>query len=106
MKTTFPTVALYDRDGNEIASQECQGMKDARQRARHYLSDLFAETSETTHANLRTMKAAIFAEGARTGADAVCEWDEFHPQHAAWVQAEDEKAAREEQTRDAQADGY
>lgn len=76
---TFPTVILYNVDGNEIASQECEGMKQARERAKHYLSDSFAQASETTHAALRTMKVAIFAEGDKTGADAVCVWDRFHP---------------------------
>ena len=78
----FPTVILYDRNGCEIASQECEGMKQAKERARYYLSDVFAAAAETTHAALRTMKAAIFAEGSPTGADALCEWDKFHPSMA------------------------
>ncbi len=79
----FPTVILYDRNGCEIASQECEGMRQAKERARHYLSDGFAQASETTHAALGTMKVAIFAEGNPTGADTLCEWDRFHPQHRA-----------------------
>lgn len=79
---SFPTVILYDRSGCEIASRECSSMKEAKQAAKHYLSDLFAETSETTHEALGTMKVAIFSEAdvqaGRTGADALCEWDCFY----------------------------
>ena len=76
----FPTVILYSRDGYEIAREtDIEGMKRAKERARHLLSDRFAVACETTHERLRTAKVAIFAEGEETGFESPCEWDAFHP---------------------------
>lgn len=86
MKTRDLTVILYDRQGCEISRAEAfDTMKRAKEHARHMLSDAFAESSETTHAAFQTMKAAIFKDGEPTGANAVCEWDKEHPQHAEWM---------------------
>lgn len=77
-------VILYSRDGCEIASSEVEGKANAKKHAKYMLSDEFARQSETTHAAFQTMKVAIFAEGEETGANNMCEWDAFHPQHAVW----------------------
>ena len=74
----FFTVILYDRDGCEIADYpDVEGMAKAKTRAKHLLSEEWARANETTHERLRTEKVAIFAEGARRGAHALCEWDKF-----------------------------
>lgn len=79
------TAILYSRDDCEIdRCSDCEGIKAAKERARYMLSDEFARMSETTHARLETKKVAVFADGAETGANSVCEWDAFHPQHTAW----------------------
>ncbi len=86
MSKAFPTVVLYDRDGFEIARSEAfDGMGAAKKHARYMLTDEWATERETTHSTLRTMKVAIFAEGALTGADRMCEWDRGHPQHVDWL---------------------
>jgi hypothetical protein len=100
-------VMLYDFQGCEICRCEAiEGMKRAKEQANHLLSDAFAENNETTHERFGTMKAAIFAEDAPTGANAVCEWDKEHPQHAEWVAAEDAKAAREETLAEQKREGW
>jgi hypothetical protein len=86
---TYYTAILYSRDGYEISRFEAlEGMKRAKEQARHMLSDPFATSSETTHERLQTMKAAIFKDGEETGANTICEWDNEHPQHRAFREAE------------------
>lgn len=99
------TAILYSRDGTEIdRCSDCEGMKVAKNRARYMLSDAFAQQCETTHATWQTMKACIFADGAHTGSGHVCEWDEFHSQHAEFEREErrrwEEREAREEEAED------
>lgn len=101
-----PLIAiLYDRDGSELATREdLPNLREAKAVVRYWMSDEWArQSAESTHASLRTYKAAVFREGDETGADRVCEWDDEHPQHAAWVAAEDRKAAEEEERADQQA---
>jgi hypothetical protein len=92
------TAILYARDGTEIdRCADCEGIRNAKERARYLLSDTFAQHSETTHAAFQTMKAAVFADGDKTGADALCEWDAEHPQHAAYVKEQNRLADLAEQ---------
>ena len=93
----FFHVILYDRDGYEIDSREIEGKANAKRIAKHMLSDEYARLSETTHATLKTMKVSVFNEGDKTGANAVCEWDAFHPQHAIW-EAKQKRLEEERET--------
>lgn len=102
------TAILYDRDGSELATREdLSSLREAKAIVRRWFSDEWAEQSaESTHASLRTYKAAVFREGDPTGAETLCEWDEEHPQHREWVDAEDRKAAAAELTKEAQDEGW
>ena len=82
----YKTVILYCRDGYEIErAEDIEGMRRAKEHARHFLSEQFALLSETSHERLRTHKVAIFGEGEATGANCICDWDEEHPQHKRWL---------------------
>lgn len=104
MKRTL-TAILYDRDGSELQSREdLPNLREAKAAIRYWFTDEWArQSAESTHASLRTYKAAVFREGDATGAERPCEWDDEHPQHRAWVAEENAKAAREEATEEEQA---
>lgn len=78
----FPTVVLYDLDGYELArEEEVEGMKRARERAVHLLSEDYARMCETTHERMGAHKVCIFEEGAPTGHMCPCLWDKvYRPQ--------------------------
>ena len=68
--TTY-RVNLLDKDRFEIASDECETLAEAKERAKYLLSDKYAANAETTHENLGTHKAEIFKNGQE------CVWDAF-----------------------------
>ncbi len=83
------TAILYDRSGFEITrADSIAGKTKAKALARSFLAEEFAQSNETTHERWQTMKVSVFSEGEPTGADSLCEWDEFHPQHAKWQDAQ------------------
>lgn len=97
---SFYNVVLFDRQGYELTRAEAlEGMKRAKEHAKHLLSDEYAQGCESSHATWGTAKVAIFKEDYPIGANSVCEWDKEHPQHGEWVRAEEKK----EQDREAAA---
>lgn len=64
------SVVLLDRDGFTITEQECETIKEAKERARYYISDSYERSAETTHATLMTEKAEVRVNGE-------CLWDVF-----------------------------
>ncbi len=108
MKTpNYYNVVLFDRQGYELTRAEAlEGMKRAKEHAKHLLSDEYARGCENTHADMGTMKVAIFKEDDDIGANNVCEWDKEHPQHGEWLAAQDAKAARDEVIAEAQREGW
>jgi hypothetical protein len=62
-KETWYDVILLDRDGQVITSQKSESLKEARTRARHYLSDKYAFSVYTTHGDLDTERAQIWLNG-------------------------------------------
>jgi hypothetical protein len=63
MKYDNIQVKLLDNDGFTITEQECETVKEAKERARYYLSEAYAKESETTHAAWKTHKAEIVCDG-------------------------------------------
>lgn len=70
------TVILFDTRGAEISRDDgVEGLGNAKRRARYLISDEYARMGETTHERLDTQKSAVFAEGAPTGAEDICQFD-------------------------------
>jgi hypothetical protein len=55
-------IVLRDSDDHNISDSEAEGIKAAKETARHMLSDNWATASETTHEDLGTAKADILSE--------------------------------------------
>lgn len=64
------SVVLLDNKGFTITSQECESIKEAKERARYYISDSYERNAETTHEVLGTEKAEVRVNGE-------CLWDVF-----------------------------
>lgn len=73
---TIYRVNLLDKDGFEIATDECETLAEAKQRAKYMLSDNYAANNETTHQDLGTQKAEILKNGLE------CVWDAFRSTRA------------------------
>ncbi len=91
---TYYNVILFNHNGYEISRIEAiEGTREAKKRACAMLTEEWAIMSETTHKDFGTAKVSVFLEDApKQGYHDVCEWDKEHPQHAAWLAAQEEES--------------
>ena len=71
---TYYTVHLLDVDGNEITTCDRDTRSDAKDMARYYLSDRYADYVGAKHADWQTSKAEV-RKHSTNGGGGDCVWD-------------------------------